>query len=70
VVVEKRTPDIPEGIPHRLAALLGRCFSYEPADRPSPREVLEVGLGFMMTPRSALEVRVCEGEEWGGRNEE
>eukprot|EP00899_Mesostigma_viride_P007659 jgi/Mesvir1/16895/Mv15771-RA.8 len=39
---QRLSPAIPEGLPSALADLLRRCFSYQPADRPTFAEIIAV----------------------------
>ena len=42
IVLSKKKPDIPQGLPAGLHDMLFRCFAYQPADRPSASEALRV----------------------------
>ena len=57
VVMQRRTPDVPEDAPQ--AALLRRCFAYAAADRPSAAELCGA-----FTPDTAPRECVLCGEEF------
>lgn len=40
IIVQKETPPIPAGLPSALADVIGKCFSFDPVDRPAARDVV------------------------------
>ena len=41
IVMDKKSPPIPDGLPEPLHALLARCFSHDPEQRPVAKELVE-----------------------------
>lgn len=46
---KQRGPDIPSSFPSDLQRLLQRCFAFNPKERPSAKEVLQVSNGASLT---------------------
>lgn len=61
-VMQREVPSIPQGLPTVLEHMLRRCFSFQPHDRPTFKEIYEVfraewevggaGVGTMLKPKS------------------
>jgi hypothetical protein len=41
VAMQRSTPQLPDGLPGWLAALLQSCFAYEPSARPSAQQLVD-----------------------------
>eukprot|EP01047_Picozoa_sp_COSAG01_P084197 COSAG01_NODE_17968_length_1110_cov_1.518299_2_plen_156_part_01 len=42
VLLDRKTPDIPAGLPKPFGVMLQRCFSHTPTERPTASEMVEI----------------------------